>query len=114
QAIEAVSLILRELRRVKDNLISEDEFKRAKEFYRGQMILALEDTMDYMLWLGETSAALDKEYTFDELMKEVNRVEREDLKEAAKTIITDNRMSLALISPLKGKEDEIYKLLKLN
>ncbi|MGA2774570.1 MAG: pitrilysin family protein [Candidatus Omnitrophota bacterium] len=112
--IEAVSLILKELRRAKDSVVSDDEFIRAKEFYRGQMMLALEDTMDYMLWLGETSAVLDKEYTFDELMKEVDRVKRKDLKEAAKTIITDNRMSLALISPLKGKEDEIYKLLKVN
>lgn len=114
KVIEAVSLILKELRRPKESVVSDDEFMRAKEFYRGQMVLALEDTMDYMLWLGETSAALDKEYTLNELMKEVNKVKKEDLRLAARKIIDDKNMSLALIGPLKDKEDQIYKLLKVN
>ena len=114
KVIEAVSLILKELRRVKDRLVTDDEFMRAKEFYRGQMVLALEDTMDYMLWLGETSVALDKEYTLNELIKEMNKVKKEDLRTAARMIIDDKRMSLALISPLKDIKGEIYKLLKVS
>jgi predicted Zn-dependent peptidase len=109
---DTLSLILKELNRSKTTLVTEDEFIRAKEFYRGQMVLALEDTMDYMLWLGEMSAALNKEYTFNELMKEVSKVKREDLRTAAAEIIAGNKMSLALIGPLKDKEDKIYNILK--
>ena len=114
KVIDAVSLILKELRHVKNRLVTDDEFIRAKEFYRGQMVLALEDTMDYMLWLGETSTTLDKEYTLNELIKEVNKVKKEDLRTAARMIIDDKRMSLAFISPLKDIEGQVYKLLKVS
>jgi predicted Zn-dependent peptidase len=110
---EAVSLILKELSRVKTGLVTDDEFRRAKEFYRGQMTLALEDTMDSMLWIGETTAALDKTYTLEELIKEINKVRKEDIRQAARFIFENNKMSLALIGPLKDKEGEISKHLIL-
>ena len=110
---EAIGLILKELDRIRVGLVSDDEFKRAKEFYRGQMTLALEDTMDSMLWIGETTAALDKTYTLEELIKEINKVRKEDIHQAARFIFENNKMNLALIGPLKDKEGEIQKQLNL-
>ncbi|MEW6170228.1 MAG: pitrilysin family protein, partial [Candidatus Omnitrophota bacterium] len=48
---KTVSLILEELGKIKKNLVSKDEFSRAKEFYKGQLSLALEDTLEHMLWV---------------------------------------------------------------
>ena len=110
---EAINLILKELDRVKTGLVSDDEFRRAKEFYRGQMTLALEDTMDSMLWIGETTAALDKTYTLENLIKEINKVRKEDIRQAARFIFENNKMNLALIGPLKDKEGEISRHLVL-
>lgn len=110
---EAIRLIINELEQAKIGLVSDDEFKRAKEFYRGQMTLALEDTMDTMLWVGETTAALDKTYTLEELIKEINKVRKEDIRQAARFIFENNKMNLALIGPVKDKEEEIRKQLNL-
>lgn len=110
---ESLSLILKELERIKSGLVTDDEFKRAKEFYRGQMTLALEDTMDTMLWVGETTAALDKTYTLQELIKEINKVRKEDIRQAARFIFENNKLNLALIGPLKDKEEEIQRQLNL-
>jgi len=110
---EAIRLIINELEQAKIGLVSDDEFKRAKEFYRGQMTLALEDTMDAMLWVGETTAALDKAYTLEELIKEINKVRKEDIRQAARFIFENNKMNLALIGPVKDKEEEIQKQLNL-
>ena len=30
-----------------------EELDRAKEFYKGQLLFTMEDTMSHMLWLGE-------------------------------------------------------------
>ena len=105
----ALEVILRELERVKEKLVTEDEFKRAKEFYAGQLTLALEDTMDHMLWVGESVIALNKTYTLDDIIKEVNKVSRQDLMRLSRKIFNKNKVNLALIGPLKEQEKVIHK-----
>ncbi|MDD5595036.1 MAG: pitrilysin family protein [Candidatus Omnitrophica bacterium] len=113
KVIEAIELILKELTRIKGNLVTEDEFKRAKDFYLGQLLLALEDTMDNMLWIGETTATLDKTYTITDIVAEVKKVTREDLRETAKQIFQEEKINLALIGPLADGEKKICQYLHL-
>jgi len=111
---KTIKLILEELKKIKNKLVSIDEFRRAKEFYSGQLALALEDTLDHMLWIGESTVALDKVYYLDEIIKEVNRVKRQDIKEAAKVIFKEKSLNLSLIGPLKNKQNEIYNQLRID
>lgn len=110
---EAIEVILSELEKIKDKLVSEDEFKRAKEFYLGQLELSLEDTMDNMLWLGESLAALNRTQTTEEIIREVRRLKRQDIKKAAECIFREDRINLSVIGPLKGQEQSIYNQLKI-
>jgi predicted Zn-dependent peptidase len=105
---KAVRLIFKELAKVKSSLVSEGEFKRAKEFYLGQLMLALEDTLDHMLWIGESTLALDKTYTPKEIIAEVGKVAREDIREVAKYVFKEEKINLALIAaaPLSRKKIE--------
>ncbi len=111
---DAVSLILKELVKVKESLVKVGEFNRAKEFYIGQLRLGLEDTMEHMLWIGETTATLEKTYSLDNIINEVNRVNREDILKCARFLFKDNNLNLSLIGPLKGAEDKIRKGLNLS
>jgi predicted Zn-dependent peptidase len=111
---DSIKIILDELYKCKEKLVTHDEFRRAKEFYLGQLMLGLEDTLDHMLWIGEYTAALDKTYTLQELIKEVNKATREDLRDIARLVFTPDKLSLALIGPVKKLEQEISKLLKSN
>ncbi|MFA5096498.1 MAG: pitrilysin family protein [Candidatus Omnitrophota bacterium] len=110
---ESIRLILRELKKAKDGLVTEGEFKRAKEFYVGQLKLALEDTLEYMLWIGETTLMLDKAFALEEVIAEVNRVERADIREAARKIFREANLNLSLIGPLKETEAGIRRELYL-
>lgn len=109
----AVNLILRELKKCKRELISPDEFNRAKEFYLGQLMLALEDTLDHMLWIGEYTLSLDRAYSLKEIMREVGRVKREDIREVAQNVFQERKLNLALIGPIQGKRENIYKELHI-
>ncbi len=111
---EAVSLILKELKKIKDKLVNLDEFKRAKEFYLGQIMLALEDTLDHMLWIGESTVTLNKTYSLKDIIKEVKKIKPEDIREICRDIFKENNLNLALIGPLKDAQDKIHKLLQLN
>ncbi|MBN2831274.1 MAG: insulinase family protein [Candidatus Omnitrophica bacterium] len=111
---DAIGLILKELVKIKDNLVTEGELNRAKEFYIGQLKLGLEDTMEHMLWIGETTATLDKTYSLSDIISEVNRVRREDLLKVARSLFKENNLNLSLIGPVDLKEDKIRKKLILN
>jgi predicted Zn-dependent peptidase len=109
----SIKLILRELNKIKDKLISVAEFKRAKEFYLGQLRLALEDTLDHMFWIGESVATLDKVYTLEDIINEVRKIRRQDIQEIASDIFQEKKLNLALIGPLKDSQQSIYNQLHL-
>jgi len=111
---ESVVLILNELTKASDKLASNDEFKRAKDFYLGQLALSLEETMDHMMWIGESTAALDEVYSLKDIIKKVNRIRREDIREVAAHIFKEKSLNLALIGPLKDSEQAIYEQLRLS
>jgi predicted Zn-dependent peptidase len=94
-------------------MVTKDEFKRAKEFCLGQLSLALEDTMEYMLWMGESVACLDKAYTLEQIIKEVNKVSMESVRKVASEIFDNQKINLALIGPLEKSQQNIYAKLNL-
>lgn len=110
---ETLKLIFQELRKVRDKSLNFDELKRAKEFYLGQLMISLEDTMDQMLWIGESTLTLDKTYTFNQVIKEVKKVKPSDLVEVSRLIFKEEKTNLALIGPLKQREKTIRSLLKI-
>ncbi|MDD5281117.1 MAG: pitrilysin family protein [Candidatus Omnitrophica bacterium] len=113
KVLPCLELIFKELGKAKNRLVTADEFRRAKEFYMGQLMLALEDTMEYMLWMGESMACLDKVYTLEDVVREVNKVTIEDLQKVARKIFKREKINLALIGPLEKEKKRIYSELNL-
>ena len=111
---QALKLILAELKKVKFKLVEEDELRRAKEFYLGQLTLALEDTLDHMLWIGEPTLILDKTYTLDQITRDVVRLTRKDVLAVAAGIFKEQNLNLALIGPLEDKKENICSNLRFD
>jgi predicted Zn-dependent peptidase len=111
---QAIAVILEELGRIKNELVTADELRRAKDFYLGQLMLALEDTLDYMLWIGESTACLDRTYSLKEIVKETSAVRKEDIRKVARCIFKESNTNLALIGPLKDSESKIYNQLSIS
>ncbi len=105
--IKSLEVILKELARFSKEPISEGELRRAKEYYKGQLLFALEDTMSHMLWLGEKVVSGEKDLTSKPILEKVEAVTVEDIMRVANNVFKDNSMSLAVIGP---KLDE--KLIK--
>lgn len=100
KVVETVEVILKELQRIKDEPVLKDELKRAKEFYAGQLMLALEDTLDHMLWMGEGTVSLDKVFTLKEILTEVAKINIRDIQRVANEILLGAKANLAIIGPL--------------
>ncbi len=104
RVVEALEVILQQLREVKKRKIGADELNRAKEYYTGQLMLALEDTSDHMLWLGENFVSLNRFVRTREVIRAVERVTADDVQEIANKIFQNRNLNLALIGPLKNKD----------
>ena len=113
KVLPCLELIFQELGKTKKKLVNINEFRRAKEFYLGQLMLALEDTMEYMLWMGESTACLDKVYTVQDVINEVRKVNIEDLRQVAQQIFKQERINLALIGGIEKEQKNIYAKLNL-
>jgi len=110
---EAVEVILSELNKIKKELPSDSELKRAKEFYSGQMLMALEDTADHMMWLGEQVVLRDTYMSADEVLKNINKATLEDLMRVADKFFKSEKLNLAVIGPVNDKDKkQIDKILE--
>lgn len=111
---EALKVILKELSKIKKTEVSISEFRRARDFYLGQLTFGLEHTMEEMLYMGEQTLTLDRVKTQREIIKELNRVSIGDLRRVARSIFVNKKLNLALIGPVSDKDKiKIKKALSL-
>lgn len=104
--IDATQVILKELAKVAKHGVTLDEIKRAKDFYIGQVLLALEDNMDHMLWIGESTMTRDKMRTMEDVVKSVKAVMIEDLKRIAEKILDSRKYNFAVVGPVDDKQEK--------
>jgi predicted Zn-dependent peptidase len=104
KAAEALRISLRELKKIAKKGVSKDELRRAKDYFLGQLLLMLEDTLDHMVWAGEKFLYFGKCPDRTEIRREVEKVSLEDIKEIAERIFVSEHLNLALIGPVKPKE----------
>jgi predicted Zn-dependent peptidase len=103
--IDALELILSVLKKIKRNGVARDEFTRAKDFYLGQVRLGLEDTLDHMLWLGESVLTHNRMRTLEEVVKEIKRIRIDDIQRVAIEVLNEQRFHLALVGPIQDKQE---------
>lgn len=103
---KAIELILRELVRLKEQPIGDRELKRAKDYVVGQLRLGLESTTHQMLWLGDNIMSHERVMKPEETIKRISSVTAEDVQKLALSVIKRRRVSLAMISPNIGRQDE--------
>ncbi len=112
--VDAVDVVLKELAKIKRSGVGLDELKRAKDFYLGQVLLALEDTLDHMLWIGESTLTRDKMRSIEEIVKLVKGVMIEDIHRVAKMVLDSRRYNFAVVGPVEDiQEKQLNKLLAI-
>jgi len=101
---QALEIIFKELNKIKSEYVSDSEFQRAKDFYLGQLTFALEQTMEEMFYMGEQTISLDKVRTHAEIIRELEKVDVDDIKRLAGKIFSDEKINLAVIGPVSDKD----------
>ena len=103
---ETLKVVKDELEKVKKEEVKEEELKRAKEFFRGQLSLGLESTGNYMLAMGEELLSLDRTFSPDEILEQIDKISSKDLQEVSKQIFRKEKLNLAVIGEIEDKTIE--------
>lgn len=96
---QTVEALVEQLNRMKRPTL-EHETTKAKEFWKGRMILRLEDTRGIASWIGAQELLLNQVLTVDEVIAIIDHLKSEDVERAAQGLFTDDRISLAIIGPV--------------
>jgi predicted Zn-dependent peptidase len=108
----ALSAILAELARVRDEPVPAAELDKARAFVSGRLELRLEDTRHMCSWLGSQEALHDRVLTPEEALDALASVTPGQVQDLAGRLIRDESLALAVISPRAG-ERALGKALRL-
>lgn len=105
---ETIHTILEELNKIKDDILKEDELKKAKEMYKGALSLSLESTLSRAFWLGNRMLLYGRPSTFDEIKEKIEEVKVKDVQKMAQSIFSKDKINLSIVGPYKKKDKEEY------
>lgn len=109
---EALKVILKELKKMKEKGVTAAELKMAKENIAGRLILNLEDSSAQAEWYGRQALLMKKIMTPEERLKKYQTTTLKDIKEAAENIFKLPQLRLAVIGPYQDGL-EIQRMLKI-
>lgn len=108
---EGLEVIVAEIQRIAQELVTEAELKKAKEMIRGRLAISQEST-NFLAGYFSGQFILDRKIeTFDEYLGKIDEVEREDIQNAAKELFQKGRFNLQIIGPFKNP-DQFVKILR--
>ena len=99
---QVLKLIMHELRRLSDRLLTRAEMRRARDYVIGQLDLSLEGTENQMMWLGEQYLGYGRIGAATEIKHRLCAVKASEIRAVARAFFRPERMNLAMVSPLKA------------
>jgi len=96
---EAVRVICREYKKLREERVGEKELAKAKENLRGRLRLGLETSDQFAHFLGEQELLKNKAQTPEQKLKEIAKVSSSDILKVARQIFRPEKLNLALLGP---------------
>lgn len=103
-ARQVVTSIMEELVDLKNNLIGEEELRRAKDHLKGSLMLSLESTSSRMSNLARQELYFPRFLSFDEMLESIEAVTRDQVQKIAQEFFTSEKIALAMLGRIRGMD----------
>jgi predicted Zn-dependent peptidase len=103
---KVLQLTLQELRRLKEETVSDVELKRAKDQVKSNMVIGLESSGSRMANLARQQMYFGRFFGIDEMMEEIEAVTTADVQELAQELFQPETMALTLLGNLGSMKIE--------
>ena len=98
---KAVKAIIEQLHLLKEE-ISEAEMHKAREISKGRLMLRMEDSRNVAGWLGGQEMLTGRILSVEEVVAIIDSIQVADLQRIARELISDEKMRLAVVGPVKS------------
>ena len=112
KAVEAVEVVLDEMRKLKNDGVTEAELQQAKDHLNGSMAIYLESSMNMASDYCDSVLFENKVLTPEERLDKINRVTLEEVNQLARDLIDNSKLNFAIIGPYKDTE-QFKKIIKI-
>lgn len=99
---KVVESIVRELRELVDDKVTDEELRRAKDHLKGSFVLGLESTSNRMGNLARQELYFKRFFSLDEMLDSVENVTAEEVRDLARQFFDPKRMAVAMLGRLEG------------
>jgi predicted Zn-dependent peptidase len=96
-AKQVIDSVIQEFSQLKNDLIGEDELRRAKDHLKGSLMLSLESTSSRMSNLARQELYFDRFMSLDEMLDCIESVRREEVQGIAQEFFTRENIALAML-----------------
>ena len=111
-AYESIVLILKEISGLKEMRVDPNELRNAKEFTKGNLMLASESNDNQMVRLAQTETHFGRYIPLEEIVNSIESVTEDQIIELAQSLFQKSRFALTMLGPVAdGKAfDEILTI----
>ena len=97
---ETIRLIIKEIDSLKNKRVSDDELSRAKEFTKGNLVLASESNDNQMVRLAQNEFNLGRQTPLKEVIAKIEAVTTVDIIELARSLFQLRQPCLTILGPV--------------
>jgi predicted Zn-dependent peptidase len=112
KTVEAIEVVLEEMRKIKETGVTEAELQQAKDHLNGSMAIYLESSMNMASDYCESVLFEKKVLTPEERLGKINSVKLEEVNRLAWELLDTSKLNFAIIGPYKDA-DQFNKILKI-
>jgi predicted Zn-dependent peptidase len=111
---KAISAILGEYKRIRDEAVPESELNKARDFVKGTSLISLESSSSLAMFIGGEEILTGKPMTIDEVFAKLDAVTPAAIQAVARDIIKEQGLNLAIVGPQHQHDVEgLRKLMRL-
>ena len=94
---KAMSLVLKEFRKLRETKITDRELKKAKESIKGNLILSLENTSNRMIRMAQAELYYNRIKSLEEILEEIDSVTAEDILDMSNELLQEDSFVKVII-----------------
>jgi predicted Zn-dependent peptidase len=103
-AAQLIQSVVEEFRRIRQEPVSAEELRRAKDHLKGSMMLSLESTSSRMSNLARQAMYFNRFLSLDEMLASIEIVTREEVLSIARDLFEPGQLALTVLGNLTGFE----------
>jgi predicted Zn-dependent peptidase len=99
---KVIDMTMLEFRQLKDELVPEEELRRAKDHLKGSLALSLESTSSRMSNLARQELFFGRFYTVDQMVESIEKITAEEIQQIAEDFFSRKQVGLSVLGRLNG------------